>query len=475
MEQNLIWTGQSRQFGPGVGFNWFDFLGMGGCYAHPPGYYALEDKCCPDLDDSRGWKVLLDELSSLRPGFLRFGIPPDPHTDDRGRFRGGTEHLERLERIAQWAEKAGCTILLDTFLVPSHYEMPEPPDESFYREGMYQMAAGDNRAYAREFVAPFLRHVVVERGLSAVRYFNPVNEPMCYGVYQTPGNEPDMYVHYVDMYREIRAALDDANIPRERLGLAGADSVEAENFPALEMLARGVDLDPYVDIYTLHFYLLRFDYLPQRPGICTTIPMQEGLDKHTAKVARYCHRRGKPLWATEFGSFYYGWRLGDPAGPATFDATLTVAEGVVRGLNIGLDAFAFWSLLNPNGIDGHWALLKIEGGQMIPTPHPYNVYGTLAHYCRPHSRIFPLRTTKSAADLAHLHGTALVAPDGAKTLLVVNDHPTEALPMTWTLPFELGSASVRLIHRNGISEETWGGGRKGMTLPPFSMACIHAP
>ena len=37
---------------------------------------------------------------------------------------------------------------------------------------MYQLGAADNRAYAREFVAPLLRHVCLDRGLEAVRFFN---------------------------------------------------------------------------------------------------------------------------------------------------------------------------------------------------------------------------------------------------------------------------------------------------------------
>ncbi len=479
MKQNLFWTGAQRQFGPGIGFNWFDFLGMGGHYAHPPAYYPLHDPCYPTLDDAAGWKALLDELTRLRPGFLRFGIPADPHIDAQGKLCTDTVHLQRLERIAQWAAREDCTILLDTFLLPSRYEIPEPTDGSFKFEGMYQLAAIDNRALAREFIAPFLHHIVRERKLSAVKYFNPVNEPLCYGVYQTLNNQPDAYVHYVDMYREIREALDVAGIPREELGLIGADNVEAENFPALEMLARGVDLDPYVDAYTLHYYLLRLDYLPQKPEVCTTIPMLEGMDKHSGKIARYCHQRGKPLWAGEIGSFYYGWRQGDPAGPTTFEATLTVAEGVIRGINLGIDAFAFWCLLNPNTIDGHWAIMKISDGKVIPTLNPYAVYGTLSRLCRPRSTIFPLRTTKEPSDLAHLHGTAILTPEGRRFLLLVNDHPDQEISCELRLPdgWNLAGAKACLINaktiRAGTYETPTDALQSGsLVIPPFSLMSV---
>lgn len=479
MKQKLIWTGGSRSFGPGIGFNWFDFLGMGGHYAHPPTYYPLHDPCYPALDDAAGWQALLGELSRLRPGFLRFGIPADPHIDANGKLVTDTVHLERLARVAHWAAANDCTILLDTFLIPSRYEMKEPTDGSFKFEGMYQLAAENNRAYAREFVAPFLQHIVRERKLTAVKVFNPVNEPLCYGVYQTIHNQPDAYVHYVDMFREIREALDAAGIPREEVGLAGADSVEAENFPALEMLARGVDLDPYVDVYSLHYYLLRFDYLPQNPAVCTTIPMMEGMDKHSGKIAHYCHQRGKPLWAGEIGSFYYGWRLGDPAGPTSFDATLTVAEGVIRGMNLGIDAFAFWCLLNPNTIDGHWAIMHVREEKIIPTPNPHAVYGTLSRICRPRSKIFPLRTVKDASELAHLHGTAIHTPNGDRYVLIANDHPDADIESTLQLPpdWSRSEAMASVINAKTIAagtHEQFTIPMRGETIivPAFSLVCV---
>jgi hypothetical protein len=44
------------------------------------------------------------------------------------------------------------------------------------------MAPRDNAAYAQRFVAPLLKHVVKDLRLESVRAFNPVNEPMEYGV-----------------------------------------------------------------------------------------------------------------------------------------------------------------------------------------------------------------------------------------------------------------------------------------------------
>jgi hypothetical protein len=346
---------------------------------------------------------------------------------------------------------------------------------------MYQLGAADNRAYAREFVAPLLRHVVVERALRAVRLFNPVNEPMAYGVYQMPEGGPDTFAHYVEMYREMREALDAAGLPRERVGLVGCDSNEPEGFPVLEMAARGVDIDPFVDAYSIHYYRLSFDYLvgdPRSREVATTI--RDAVDKHTAKIARYCRARGKPLLAPEIGTFHYGWRFGDPAGPTRLEATLTVAEAVVRAANVGVDAFAFWCFMNPNTIDGHWRIVGLEDGRLVRAPYPAATYGLLSRLVRPGSTVQPLATRPERDRRAHLHATAFTAGSGERTLLVVNDHPDEpveadlVLPTLWQgLPAGCRRVSVGVLGEPYAPAARPAAGGVRLEIPPLTLLAFH--
>ena len=483
MRERIEPVGEARRFGPGIGFNWFDYLGMGGSYAHPPEYYPLTDACYPPLEDQASWALILGELDRLRPGFIRFGIPPDPHVDERGRIVTDTVHLRRLDLVARWAASRGCTILLDTFLLPTRYELPRPAGARLpWDGGMYQLGAADNRAYAREFVAPLLQHVCLERGLEAVRFFNPVNEPMAYGVYQMPEGGPDTYVHYVEMYREMREALDAAGVSRDRLGLVGCDANEPEGWPVLEMTARGVDIDPFVDAYSIHYYRLSFDYLTGNPAnreVATTI--RDAIDKHTGKIARYCRARGKPLWAPEIGTFHYGWRFGDPAGPTTLEATLTVAEALLRAVNAGVDAFAFWCFMNPNTIDGHWRIVGIEDGRLVRAAYPCATYGLLSRLVRPGSRVQPLVSRPQADRRAHLHATAFTAPSGERTLLLVNDHPDEEVEADLAAPRRLGRAALRLPTGGSRTPSPspsprappWSATRCECAVPPMSLLAFH--
>ena len=157
------------------------------------------------------------------------------------------------------------------------------------------------------------------------------------------------------------------------------------------------------------------------------------MDRQTAQPARFAHHRGKQLPVMEIGTFYYGWRFNNPAGAASADATLTVAEGVIRGLNIGAECFAFWSLMNPNSIDGHWGNLRIEGGRLVRCGHPFAVYGMLSRTIRPGSRVYPLSISPGGA-LCPLHGTFLERRDGFWAVLLVNDSPTQNLPIELVLP-----------------------------------------
>ena len=413
----------------GVGFNWFDHLGSGGLYARNAGY-PLDAPVYPDLADAAAWGEIRLALDEMKPGFIRFGLPPDPHVAPDGSFRPGTVHLARLAWLDQWASRSGCTILLDTFLVPAAHEFPVPA--GLVPGTVCNMAAKDNGAYAQRFVAPLLRHVVKDLRLESVRWFNPVNEPMEYGVYRTPEGGPEVYGHYVGMYRQMRAALDRAGVPRERVGLVGCDTFSERFLFLPEQAAGGIDIDPFVDLYSIHFYNLRFDTLPPSEGSWTR-PIGD-LMADTARQVRYCRARGKRLIAAEMGTFYFGWRMNDPAGVASADATLTVAEGVVHGMNAGLGAFGFWSFMNPNDIDGWFGIVGLDERQKLQrTRHPWGVYGLLSRHARPGSRVYPLHA-QPARNLSVVHGTALVAPSGERTILLVSDERAQRARLEVHLP-----------------------------------------
>ncbi len=55
----------------------------------------------------------------------------------------------------------------------------------------------------------------------------------------------------------------------------------------------------------------------------------------------------KPYLVTELGMFQYGWRWGDPAGPARHDSALLEAEFAVRALDKGADCILAVGVAQP--------------------------------------------------------------------------------------------------------------------------------
>jgi len=435
----------------GVGFNWFDHLGSGGCFARSLSY-PLYEEVIPDPLDKQAWAAVEEVFENLRPGLIRFGLPPDPHVDAQGRLITDTVHLRRLRWLGDWAMRNGCTIIVDPFTTPRYYEFPPPPGVGETIPDFCNMAAADNHAYARRFAAPLMKLLLDDWGLKSIRWFCPINEPLSYGVYQTPADGPEPYAHYVGLYRELRQEFDAIGLGRDRLGLLAGAELHSTGLGMkslnMQLLGRGLDITPWIDSIGCHYYNLRFDHMSAQEGASTTA-MRDVIEVQTAQFVEYGHLRGLGSIASEIGTFYYGWRTNDPAGAASCDACLTVAEGVIRGMNAGLEGFALWCLFNPNNIDGWWRVAGVENGRMVRTMHPWHIYGLLSRHARPGSRVRPLDRVRPDdvlfPGISHIHGTCLTAPDGHHTILLVNDHHVLAPPITLSLPMAPDEATWRRI------------------------------
>jgi len=456
----------------GVGVNWFDFFGAGGSFARW-NQYPLSTPAYPPIEDRDSWRALMGELSRLQPGCIRFGLPPDPILHPDGSLKKESVHFKHLDLASAWCQEHGATIILDTFVTPERYEFPVASESEML---CLNMAARDNRTYAREFVAPLIHHVVVERGLTAVRFFNPINEPIHYGVYQTPPGGPDVFRHYVELYAEMRRALDESGL--KEIGLVGIDKDLPFDFPALEYLARGIDIDPYIAAYSIHTYRGRFDYDGQNALVPDSDPLSTLVDKWTRRLVGYAGARGKPLMALEVGVFQYGARAGNPGGPASVEGTLLTAETIIRMINVGVRCALIWSFTNPNTIDGRWRLVHVEHGRVERAPHPYSTYGMLMRSARPGSKIYPLSAEEREFPAQHVWGTLFLGRD--VSLVLLNDHPRESRDISVRLPSAVNTGDLKKIikdpHRLGEVDRSWhASSHFGRTrhledrLPPMSL------
>jgi len=426
----------------GIGFNWFDPACYGRVGKDAEGYPS-----CPDLNDRAGWEAVSDALNDLRPGILRFWLNYNECVGETpGAINKQAVTLERLTRLDSWAVKNGCTVMLDTVLIPERFKFPMGPREAeeHKKNEWVSMAPRDNAQYVREFLVPVLKHVLDERRLASVKLFNILNEPLQYGQFATPDNRPDPFAHYVELYRELAAQARHAGLGPDRLHIAGVDAIHPSAFPVYEFLANGKDIDPYLDLYTIHYYFHRFDWMAPTPTGEQTL--QESIDRQTTRLARYCASRGKPLLASEVGWFLNDGPSGprDTLAPSRHHAAMITAETVIRGMNAGLSGAALWSLINPGTFDGAWQTIWIHNGRLGKAQHLYPMYRLLTRYARPDSRVFPLTPEEQEAPWQYVHGTALLTPQSQGVIYLVNDNLVETRSVRLALP---GSWSGKRLRR----------------------------
>jgi hypothetical protein len=424
----------------GIGVNWCDAFGMGGERGYGQLNVALNTPVIPLLDDLENWTLLIDEMTALKIGCVRFMLPPDGFITRRGTMDFESVHFHRLERLNAWASANGATIVLDTMYVPRHLQARGDDGEGW---ADHNRSAADPTAFAESFAGPLLDYCLSERGWNQIRYYSPVNEPIYGGIYHHPRG--DVYRAYAGLMASLRKELIERDIVPQRVSLLAPGSPSITEWPIPEFHARGLDLDPLVDAYDQHAYFARFDNDPPNAN-APTVQMQDLVSRHLSNHVEYARKKGKPFLITELGSTYYGAHRGDPNGPATHDAFVLDAELAIRAINAGVSGLMRWSFLNPGDIDGNWALLRLEEGTYRRNENTFYGYATLIRYARPHSDVMDVSVESSLYPWPHVHACALrKTPQGDVTLLVVNDHDSEQIDLSVKLPAIFRTRKLNVI------------------------------
>lgn len=429
----------------GIGVNWCDAFGMGGDRAMGQLNMPLNTQCIPPLDDLERWKLLLEELTYLKLGCVRFLLPPDGFITKRGTMDFDSVHFERLERLNAWAGANGATIILDTIYVPRHLQVKGDTNEGWAVENR---AAANPRVFAESFAGPLLDYCLSERGWTQIRYYSPVNEPLYGGIYHHARG--DTHRSFAGLMASLRKELIERDLVPQRLSLLGPGSPSVQDWPIPDFHSRGLDLDPLIDAFDQHEYFARFDDSPPNANTLS-IPMTELMNRHLIPHVNYARAKNKPFLITEFGHAYYGSSRGDPNGPASHEAFMLDAEFAVRAMNAGVQGLMRWSFLNPGDIDGRWQFLETADGSDRRCDNTFYGFATLVRYARPHSDVMDTHVESSLYPWPHVHACALrKMPLGDVSLLVVNDHDSETIELTVKLPPSLKPKKLSIIRTDRI-------------------------
>jgi hypothetical protein len=367
----------------------------------------------PPLSNAAAWRQLGEHASFLGLDFVRVELSQRMYEPERRRFDWDNDEMQALYRILDWAEAAKADVLLQQMW--GHVEWNAFP-------GVHPLLSAPRSLDEFAFgIGELAEHLTKRKGYTCIRWLAIVNEPPggTWGYWWSTGSHPSFTI--TPALAAVRAELDRRGLA---LSLSAPDWTSLPPFDAAK-----IDFDAHVGAYDIHSY----ERLTP-----------EG-QKTLAAWAEWAHAHGKPFFLSEMGDMGLGWGGTNP-GPKGFDAALSNAEKVLRGLAAGVDGFNRWSFTNRGDLDGQWQLVrtfdtdrKQHLDTVTPEPVAYAGYAMLTRFAAKHSDVLDLQVSAPAASVAapgttvapagddagDLFAAALRSPSGKLTIIAANLASTE--------------------------------------------------
>jgi hypothetical protein len=313
----------------------------------------------------------------------------------KGRYDWDNEEMRTLYRILDWCQRNDA----DVFLT----EMWRNVDWLACPEVHPLLSAPNSLEDFAEGLAALADHLIRQKHYTCIKWLCIANEPPggTWGYWWSRGLDD---APLAPAFKAVRQALDRRGLA---LPLSGPDWTD---MPKLEPAK--LDFAPYLGAFDIHSY--------GAPNPDTSRILQDW--------ARWAQQQGKPFFLTELGDMSLGWGTNNP-GPSSFEAVLSNAEKILRGLNVGVDGFNRWSFVNRGDLDGQWQLVRTwdrEAGRFLarvePEPVPFYGYAMLTRFTAKHSRVLPCQwqfKTKDA-DPPRVFAAVLRSPRAQLTLILAN-------------------------------------------------------
>jgi hypothetical protein len=405
----------------------------------------------PPLSKTVAWEQIKDHAGWLGLNFVRLELTQQSYLPERGRYDWNSEEMLTLCTILDWAQEQGVDIFLQQMCL--NVEWNAYP-------GIHPLisAPKDLDAYA-EGIASLLEYLTIEKGYRCIKYFCMTNEPPggTWGYWWEYGeNEGNIE----DAWARLKQEFDQRGIG---IPISGPDWTDLPPFNA-DKLA----FTRYFGAIDIHSY----------QGVSA-----EG-EETLRKWADWAHQQGKPFFLTEYGNMSLGWGADDP-NPKSFEAALSNAGDVMRGMRAGVDAFNRWSFTNRGDLDGQWQLIttfdrtkKSYYSEVVPEPEAYYGFGIISRFLSKYSSV--LKTEVPAADSV-LMCNALKSPGGVMSVFLLNTSPKALhveIGFFGDTPGEMHAYQVskEIIHTPGFElnkVKSYGEGEKCLLLlPPKSISVI---
>jgi hypothetical protein len=259
-------------------------------------------------------------------------------------------------------------------------------------------------------IATLLDYLIRVKRYTCIKYFCMTNEPPggTWGYWWSQGAVSGPVT---PAWKAVREKLDKMNL---HVPISGPDWTSMPPFDASK-----IDFDAYIGAYDIHSY--------------------DGINKEREKIvaawSNWAHDHNKPFFISEIGNLSLGW--GDSnSGPKSFAASLSNASDIIKGLNLGVDAFNRWSFVNRGDLDGQWQLIRtydIENkkylSKIVPENEAYFGYAMITRFLGKYASVIGLENQKlpDGIEVAALKNT-----DGAMTIIILN-HKNEPVNLQLNL------------------------------------------
>lgn len=314
----------------------------------------------PPVSDTAAWEQIYKHAGWLGLSWIRVELSARMYEPERNKYDWDNEEMSALYNILDWAENNKADVFLQ--------QMWSNVKWNSYPGVQPLLSAPRSPEDFAEGLSSLVDHLLNVKKYTCIKWICITNEPPggSWGSWWSAG---DNDAPLTPALKEVRRVLDEKklNIP-----ISGPDWTD---LPAFD--PKKIDFDQYIGAYDIHSY--------------------QGIDDDKQHIleqwAEWANQHKKPLFLSELGDMRIGWKDTN-TGPKSFQASLSNAESILRGLAAGVSAFNRWSFTNRGDLDGQWQLIRtwdIENQRYYDSidvePAAFYGYGIITRFCTKYSSV----------------------------------------------------------------------------------------
>jgi hypothetical protein len=373
----------------------------------------------PPVTDTSAWRQIKNHASWLGFNFLRVELSQRMYEPERKKYDWDNEEMLALYNILDWCQQNNADVFLQQMW--GYVEWNAIP-------GVHPLiSAPNNLDDFADGIATLLEHLTRDKGFTCIKYFCMTNEPPGgpWGYWWELDGKKDGTVN--DAWKRLKEEFDSRHL---NIPISGPDWTSMPPFKEEKL-----DFAPYLGTIDIHSY----------DGV------NEKGESNLQKWAEWAHAQNKPFFLTEYGNMKLGYGKDDP-GQKSFDAALSNANDVIRGLRAGVDGFNRWSFTNRGDLDGQWQLIETWDrknkryiSEIRPENEAYYGFAILSRFLSKYSSV--VSCTSNVPDSA-LISAAVVSPKGELSIFIVN-----LQKQTVNLSLEINHAPGKTVNVYQVTKE----------------------